>query len=220
MKNSHKVIYVASGTEQAHMLKDALLQQGIFAYVSNDALQVGVGDLPAGLPTAPRVVVEEQDAEEARQIALEFDAAMREAAHFEDDEDELEAEREEAARWPQCPHCNRPRHTSCPICGTAGTSFQEAYFPPQEPAAGTVATSAGHELLVLCPICDEPFAPQFPARCEWCGHRFRDGQELPAPKLPYDALEISPRAWVVFFGIVGLAAGVLALFAYVAHTPR
>jgi Putative prokaryotic signal transducing protein len=214
MINSQQVIYIASGTEQAHMLKDALRQQGIDAYVTNEALQFGIGDLPAGVPTAARVVVHKSDAEEARRIALDFDAAMREGAFVDEDEDELD--RQEAEAWPACPHCNRPRHTSCPVCGTAGSSFPQAYLPTEEAAAGTLTTSVPQRLLVVCPTCDEPFVPQFLARCEWCGHHFRDGQEMPAATPLPASLEINSRAWIVLAGLVALVGAVLALFAYIA----
>jgi hypothetical protein len=216
MANTQQVIYIAAGTEQAHMLKNALRQQGIDSYVTNEALQFGVGDLPAGVPTAARVVVHESDAEEARRIALEFDAAMRETAFADEDEDELD--RQEAAAWPVCPHCNRPRHTSCPVCDTAGSSFPQAYCPVEEASGENQAASAPPELLVVCPTCDEPFVPQFLARCEWCGHRFRDGRELPSATPRDTGLEINSRAWIVLLGLVALVAAVLALFAYIARS--
>ena len=67
MTNSHKVIYVAANPQQAHIAgKRRWCDQGIYAYVTNEALQVAAGDLPLGTPTAPRVVVHEEDADEAR----------------------------------------------------------------------------------------------------------------------------------------------------------
>lgn len=70
MSEMPQVIYVAAGAEQAHLLANALRDRGIKAFVTNDGLQLG--GLPFGLSTAPRVVVPESDAMEARRIALEL----------------------------------------------------------------------------------------------------------------------------------------------------
>jgi Putative prokaryotic signal transducing protein len=316
MTNTQQVIYSAATVEQAHLLMNILREHGIYSHVSNGALQFAVGDLPFGVPTAPRVVVHEDDSQEARRIALEFDRTVRnlpadepsepkqerrpfqfglgtflfiltwasiyfafavdrtrkgnrlsgswpfiyiavlgifwvtwylvhrrkriESATQEgpptEDLRELEEEADaRAAEWPVCPHCGRPRHTSCPICETAGTKFPTAFMPDgeqdDEPATtgeegpqpsplpeGEGIAADRERLLVVCPTCDEVFEPRFPARCEWCGHRFRDGYELPpAPPLG-DSLEINNRAWIVFVGVVALVGAVLALFAYIART--
>ena len=72
-----EVVYVASNLHQAHLLAGALEREGIAAVVHNDALQLGIGGLPPGLDTAPLVVVERTDAVRARELALEFEAALR-----------------------------------------------------------------------------------------------------------------------------------------------
>ena len=41
MANTHAVIYVAADTQQAHLLKNVLAEQGIFAYITNERLQFG-----------------------------------------------------------------------------------------------------------------------------------------------------------------------------------
>lgn len=47
---------------------------------------------------------------------------------------------------------------------------------PLDAMAGRSAAPASGELkLVTCYVCDEPFTPKFPARCEWCGHLFETG---------------------------------------------
>jgi hypothetical protein len=212
--DTHKVIYIARDAEQAHLLKNILFEQGIFAYVTGDSLRIGEGELPMGLATAPRVVVDQANAERARRLALDFDQQFHRNVPSED-ADELQVDPEELTDWPNCPHCNRPRHTSCPICETAGTSFPPAFDPPVETDGGTVA--AGHQLRVLCPICDEPFVPRFPSRCEWCGHRFRDGYELPPPEPLITPLEINGRAWIVLAVIVFLVGGTLLMFMHIAR---
>ena len=210
MANTHAVIYVAANSEQARMLKNVLADQGIFAYVTNERLQLGAGEL-MGLPTAPRVVVDEPDAEDARQVALEFERALSQKT-LPDEFSELEDEENERASWPKCPHCNRPRHTSCPTCDTAGSSFPLAFMPPG--ADGVPSIGKPQKLLVICPTCDEPFSPIFLARCEWCGHRFGDGRELPVGE-PSDRYEVNGRVWIVIVGLVIFMSAVLAFFASV-----
>jgi hypothetical protein len=212
MASTHAVIYVAANAEQAHLLKNVLTEQGIFAYVTNEQLQLGAGEL-MGLPTAPRVVVDESDAEDARQIALEFEQALKGNALSEDSR-EPEDEESELDSWPKCPHCNRPRHTSCPTCETAGGSFPLAFMPPG--TDGGVGSDKPQKLLVICPICDEPFSPIFLARCEWCGHRFGDGRELPVSG-PSDKYEFNERVWIVIVGLVIALGAVFAIFANIAR---
>ena len=205
MADTQREIYVAATTAQAHLLKNVLERQGITAFISNEALQIAEGKFPMGIPTAPRVLVAESDADEARQIAISFDESSRGPSEV-DEEEEADA----AGRtWPLCPSCNRPRHTSCPYCGTAGASFPLAFGP--SPALDSRA------LLVLCKTCDEPFEPEFHLLCEWCGHRFADGSELPTPE--WVESEMSSRAWIVLAGIVAVVIGAIALFAYIAPRP-
>ena len=203
MADAQREIYVAATTAQAHLLKNVLERQGITAFIANEPLQIAEGKFPMGIPTAPRVLVAESDADEARQIAISFDESSRGSPEVEEEEEDAPGR-----TWPLCPGCKRPRHTSCPVCGTAGANFPLAFVP--SPAIETRA------LLVLCGTCDEPFEPEFTARCEWCGHRFADGRELPTPE--WAESEMSSRAWVVIVGIVAVVIGAIALFAYI--TPR
>lgn len=211
---THEVIYIAANTEQAHLLRNALAELGIFAYVSNEALQMAAGDLPMGQPTAPRVIVDAGDAEEARRIALEFDRSGQSGGEKSSPEDldalETEADRE-AAAWPECPKCKRPRQTSCPVCETAGTKFPPAFMP---------ADGEQEKPLLLCPTCDEVFAPEFLACCEWCGHRFRDGRELPPPPMTTPILsEMNARVWIVIAGLALLLAATFAMLVHIAPEP-
>jgi hypothetical protein len=173
-----------------------------------------------GLPTAARVVVDEHDADEARRIALEFDqAGQREVPPSEElDELEEDADRETIA-WPECPHCRRPRQTSCPVCETAGTNFPPAFMPDEEPETDGPAGEKPRQL-VLCETCDEPFVPTFLSRCEWCGHRFRDGSELPAPPSVTPLFdEVNPRVWIVIAGLVFVLAATFATLFHIAPKP-
>jgi hypothetical protein len=44
-----------------------------------------------------------------------------------------------------------------------------------EPRAADVETP--ERLVLVCPTCSEPFVPEFPRRCAWCGHEFPEGFE-------------------------------------------
>jgi Putative prokaryotic signal transducing protein len=218
LTGTHRVIHIAASRGQAHTLKNLLLGYGIEAQVSNDfAADSYVGDLSSHR-NAPCVVVPEQDAQQARQI-LEDAAVAIEQGVPSPELAQLEADSNEDGPWPTCPHCSRPRLTSCPVCETAGTHFAEAFMPDLGPDALEPAGEAESTLLVLCPTCDEPFAAQFPARCEWCGHRFRDGYEPPTGDVQavsqFTPLEIEGRVVIVTLGLIAFAAALFGWFYYV-----
>lgn len=66
---------------------------------------------------------------------------------------------------------------------------------PGESATGT---------MVICPTCDEPFVPEHPNRCEWCGHRFPDGY-------PVDVDEEEPESFNARVMVAMVALGGLLL---------
>ncbi len=124
MIERQKVIYVAGTLQQAQILKNVLAEEGIEAVVSNEVLQGGSGVDVVGWSTAARVVVGEDDAPAARQIALELERQSRLSPGELDDE---EVERTEVVHpWPQCPECSAPRPVQCPICQSIGVYFPEA----------------------------------------------------------------------------------------------
>src|SRR5205085_7005780 len=99
------VIYSAANTQQAYLLKGLLVEQGITASVINDTIQLAGGELPLGWTTAPRVIVAESDAVQARALAEQFD---REATREFRDDDSTEAEPlMEWPEWPVCPRCGQ-----------------------------------------------------------------------------------------------------------------
>jgi hypothetical protein len=119
-----------------------------------------------------------------------------------------------AHEWPRCPGCNGPRHTSCPVCQTAGSRFERA-FEPREREEESSSEERGDKLLVLCPTCDEAFVPVFLARCEWCGHPFEDGRQTPLPALRTSPFaEMTTAAWIVLAGLVSFFAAVVGGFCY------
>ena len=69
-----KTVYQAANAVEAHMLCDLLKQEGIVAHIHGEALQGAIGELPAaGLV---RLVVEEPDYAEARELIERWDAAQ------------------------------------------------------------------------------------------------------------------------------------------------
>jgi len=138
------VVYTARTLQDAHLLKNMLADAGIEALVINDVLEGGSGVDVVGWATAARVVVEEKDAEVARQMARDFDRpnAAEEAALAGEPED-WETSGGQSYQWPRCPQCDVPRPTRCPICQTIGSDFPQAdaefvgLLDPQEPAGET-----------------------------------------------------------------------------------
>jgi len=213
-----QVIYIAANPHEAQLLRLALEDHDIEAFVINDTLNsvhFAAGDLlvrAAGgagfLPTAPRVVVDEQDAVRAREIALQHEKDLRDGV-FSTELAQLETEVGEDD-WPKCPHCSRPRLATCPVCQTSASHFPSAFM-----LGASGEESEGKRPLVICSTCDEAFNPKFPARCEWCGHRFADGVEPPTVNL-YEMPAIF-RPGSDFNGrVIGLMAGVAGALAALA----
>jgi len=228
MDDALKVIYVAASLEQARIMQSALGEEGIQAAVDNDALQGGVGELPLGWATAARVMVRERDAARARLIALDFDRHGHDAALAADDL-QARADAEDQVDWPCCPKCERRRLATCPVCETTGTAFAQGFLPdlsddqphgrhsrdtePVDAESDEDETENDTPLVLLCPTCDEPFVPEFPAMCEWCGFHFADGRQ-PAPLPRYDPSEMNARVWFVLIGLIGVCLATVVFFRY------
>ena len=218
MSDRHRAIYIAANAEQAHMLRNLLTEAGIASFVTNDTLVDPAGWAaraaggPGFVPTLPTIVVHEDDAEEARELLIEAEESI-ESGMLSTELTQLVDETGDEPGWPQCPHCARPRLATCPICETSGTDFAEAFLPEED------TTESPDRRLVICPTCDEVFAPKFPARCEWCGHRFGDGEELRVyPLLTPNSeafQEFNGRATFLIFAIAALAAVIVGWFYYV-----
>lgn len=210
MEETQKVIYVAASVEQADLLAAVLGGRGIAAHVDNEAVQFAAGQL-MGWPALPRVVVNDEDALEARTIALEFEKAARTSGRAEN-ETQLERDDELQLPWPCCPNCGQRRHTSCPACETAGTTFPPGFMGGQATDEERGQQADRKQLVLVCPICDEVFVPGFLARCEWCGYRFADGREA-MPAESSEPSEFNGRALAVLAGIVITVAAMIAFFA-------
>jgi len=225
----HVVIYTSPDAETALRLKNHLEQVGIQA----DILRESIGRIGAtgadslngstalegrrtqvgNSATNVQVLVSESDQIVAQQIALEFGrpelhrgCAVVDIVVDARDQETIDA-------WPTCPECGRKRHTMCPVCETAGSDF-----PPADSIAGDDETELegtddpgdplGRQPL-LCPVCDEPFIPNYLRECEWCNYDFGYGVE--APVKADEAFE--PANWrvaAVIIALVGLAGVIIA----------
>jgi len=159
------VIYSAANAQQAHLLKGLLKEQGIAAWVVNEAIQIAGGDLPLGWTAAPKVVVAASDAATARQFAEQFDLRT---AHepIDEDLDTDVAQTGEWAEWPACPQCGELRSARCPVCGVSGSDF---------PLADIVDDENGTRVFLLCRSCDDHMLPEWYRLCARCGHDYGDG---------------------------------------------
>jgi uncharacterized paraquat-inducible protein A len=183
MSGQPTVIYSAANTQQAYLLRGLLQEQGIAAWVVNDAIQIAGGDLPLGWAAAARVVVGEPDALRARKIAEDFD---RQTAHEPSGDDQPGTPDAEWTEWPVCPECGERRSARCPVCGSSGTDF---------PLADLQESGAAQRVLLVCHECDDHMRPEWYRLCARCGHDFGGGVEVNRPDRP--ALEISRSEWLV-----------------------
>ncbi|MDR2013306.1 MAG: DUF2007 domain-containing protein [Rhodanobacter sp.] len=71
-----KIVYRAENIIDAHLVRNALAQEGIVAFVSGEYLTGALGELPALDLVA--IMVAEHDVERAVFIARSVDAALRE----------------------------------------------------------------------------------------------------------------------------------------------
>ena len=243
-----EVVYSASSLPEARAVKDALSRAGISAAVGDEIMHAESEINPFGMAKAVPVIVTRRDVEAARQIIAgchDFQAVSSEAAAgLEPGESVIEV----PAPWPRCPQCDTRRTTTCPICPASGTDFEEVDpefagtlgLPGdtsdttggcgsdcscgQEPQAAAPQSAEAEaaeppgaqtslpRLALMCPTCDEPFVPEFPRRCEWCGHEFADGYDVE----DYVERETIPvQAMIVILGLVTLVLVACAYFAWI-----
>ena len=169
MSGEPTVIYSAANTQQAHLLKGLLEQQGIAAWVVNDAIQIAGRRFAAGLDRGrPRRRCRCKMRRQARQFAEEFD---QQTAHepSADDGGMRAAAASNGPDWPVVPTCGERRSARCPVCGVSGTNF---------PWPTLQESDAGQQVLLKCEDCDDLFRPQWYRLCARCGHDFGDGIEV------------------------------------------
>ncbi|NUQ60939.1 MAG: hypothetical protein HUU20_00515 [Pirellulales bacterium] len=94
-------------------------------------------------------------------------------------------------------------------CGPGECSSEPCRSPADEESILEQSGEAATGAMVICSTCDEPFVPEHPNRCEWCGHRFPDGYVV-------DVGEGGPEEFNgrVIAAMLGLAVLLLALAAY------
>jgi len=211
MSQRSVIIYSAGRIDEAMLVKQLLEERGIESFIENQVLQGAVGELPPGEATNPRVRVDEDDAEKAREVVKGFEHQQRLARQR---SPEVETHFvEDWTDWPTCPQCGRRRQTVCPICETAGTDL-----PLADPNHVGVAPTLGPQKneadsnrpLLICTTCDEPFPPQFYQVCQWCGYEYEEG--LPAPQTSGSHEQLSPRMWAVLAAVAALLAGLCGYF--------
>jgi len=225
MSSKQVVIYRAGTPEDAYLLKNLLADAGIRAEVINDTLTGGSARI-VGWSVLPAVMVNQDDAQAARQMAVEFDRqdiqSMKaaEPADFEADEPRPDKLPDD---WPMCPQCDRRRTTACPFCGTSGTDFQPADRMPEETGeergeeggnSSATQSPALYAALRLCPTCDEPFSPCYLPVCEGCGHVFDAGAIDSTDNLTRPVDTINFRVVVALLATIGLIVAMVGYFVW------
>ena len=95
-------------------------------------------------------------------------------------------------------------------CASGGCASGEGAEEPEEPLEEP-ADVEPPGLMLMCPTCDEPFAPEFPRRCAWCEHEFEDGFEVDQfDEQPSE--EVGGRVMLVVFCLMALLLAVLVYF--------
>lgn len=205
-------IYVAATVQQAYLLRNQLADYGIDAKVVNDSLATG-SDCPTDWSVAPRVMVEAEDAEFAREVAEDFDEALHRGSPR-GSSDDLPGEPLTWDDWPRCPRCRRLRQTLCPSCGSAGTNFSLAEFIPPADPDEPIDLVADEPVLLVCSTCDQVFEPQFYRHCEQCDYDF--GKGLLPPRESF--LEESRRqVAATFTAVVFVAIWLYLAWKYLAN---
>jgi hypothetical protein len=117
--------YRARNAPEAHLMANALEEAGIQVQIEGELLQGGVGDLPPGWPTAPRVLVEESQLPAAQRLIDQLEAERKPKA---DDEDQDEDQDDEYAQT-RCLACGaimEEGETKCPSCGWSYQGKEDA----------------------------------------------------------------------------------------------
>ncbi len=130
--------------------------------------------------------------------------------------------------WPACTQCGRPRQTVCPTCGQAGNclplaGYQAAAEPQRnsrippvhpdslqqtDPTPDTDVPQRPQHPLLLCPRCDEAFAPRFYRICPACGCDAGSGLELQSLVSEH----ASNSVLLAVYGLVAVGGALLLYF--------
>ena len=213
MSRQPTTIYRAIDPYEAHLLRDLLADYDISSLITGEPL-LGSAEWPHAAGGF-RVLVAKRDAELAERIA---DAFQRHIVQTHIPDEELhESLPLDWVHWPVCPCCDQRRQTICPTCRTAGTEFHLAEMQPltsvrwrherRESGSTDQTESPNTEILLMCVVCDEAFAPRFYQICPWCGHDFGEGLEAT------DAILNEPSGKTRAL-LIGLGAAFAALCGY------
>jgi hypothetical protein len=201
MSRQPTIIYSADNPQQAHLLRSLLEDEGIQAWVVNDAIQIAGGELPVGWRAAAKVVVSNEQAAAARQFAEAFDHKAQQHFFEPSAQQDGSSDDNSPSAWPTCPACNQLRSARCPICGESGVDYPAAYSGP---------TDKNNEPLFLCPSCDECIAPEWYRLCARCGHDFGAGLEI--KKAEPAAIYIPLRVLIVLVVLLSLVTTIIGYF--------
>ena len=205
MSDELQVVYSAQTVQVAHILRNILEQCGIEAYVSNES----GNELHGGQWNWPVVLVRTKDTEAATLLMQDFEARQQERLAEGFQEPEAPETVAVIPLWPRCPHCRRPRLTSCPVCQSPGGELPWADAAPGEEM---------HDGDVICPTCDEPFHPVFPLHCEWCNYEFAHGHRAEEEDFTRPFEPPNPRVTMLVVGMVVLGMVMMGYFLWIART--
>lgn len=108
-------VYRAKNLAQAKMLQDLLEEKEIPVMLEGEMLQGVAGEVPMGWATLPRLLVEERQVDQAREILSQAEQGEMQRAGAGKVEKHGETENEDV-----CLSCGEPlgiRESQCPACG-------------------------------------------------------------------------------------------------------
>jgi len=88
----------------------------------------------------------------------------------------------------------------CGSCGCAGETEEAA----DQADTTQECDDAVPPRMLICPTCDEPFEPEYPRLCQWCGHEFPDGFEVDGTVTSPEQLNSRIIAAVLILGVLGV----------------
>ena len=164
-------VYRAADQQQAYLLRNLLVDEGIEAFISGETLSAAT-DLQ-GWDVYPRVLVSENFVDLAIPLVREFDESTKsqhDSIPDEFDEDEFDRQAIEALNsWPRCRNCAQMKHVSCPSCRTKGRNFDLAEFVQNEDEDSNEIELVPGQLKLVCQLCDTIFEPIYDLPCP-CGY--------------------------------------------------